>query len=121
MTKLSQLKEDAARELRERLEQNGLENIDREPDSEIIHEIADSQVPVYNRELLEMAAEDYSEGLAIEEPDILAFDGKSTAVNAIAGRVFEELSEHLHDTWGELWEEAQEMEDEDESEEETEG
>ena len=56
-----------------------------------INEIVDSNVPVYNSDLLEMAINDLT--LAVDSPDILAFDGRPSAVNAIAGNIYELLYE----------------------------
>jgi len=41
--------------------------------------------------LLEVALDNL--WLAVEEPEILASDGKATAVNAIAGNIYDELLE----------------------------
>lgn len=54
------------------------------------HELADSMVPVYTGELMELAAEDID--LATDEPEIgPAFDGSPTPVNIVAGNVYDRL------------------------------
>ncbi len=80
------------------------------------HEIADSSVPIYHSDLLEVALDEVE--LAIVEPEILAFDGAATAVNAIAGNIYQEVIEHLHDVWNNREEEEDEEEEEEEEEEE---
>jgi len=61
--------------------------------TDIIHEIADNSVPVYNYDLLKLACEDLS--LGCDEPEFYAFDGKKTAVNAIAANVYQKISSEL--------------------------
>ena len=58
---------------------------------DILHETADSHIPVYTSDLLEVALDDLT--LAAREPEILAFDGQATAVNAIAGNLYDDLLE----------------------------
>lgn len=73
----------------------------REPHDQIF-EIADSSVPVYTHDLMQLAAE--NNDLATTEPDIgPAFDGKPTPVNIIAANVFEAIEQALWDRWRE-WE-----------------
>ena len=83
------LKEDLLSEL----EDNKEEIMDLEEDdrSDRIGEFADGCVPVFNYDLLEVAQDEL--WLAVDEPEILAFDGKSTAVAAIAGNIYQELVE----------------------------
>ena len=60
-----------------------------------ITDFVDSAVPIYNSELLKLAANDTA--LACDEPDIgPAFDGSPTPVNIIAANVYERLSEVAH-------------------------
>ena len=87
--------------------------------TEVIFELADSNTPIYTGDLLETAISSYD--LAVTEPEVFAFDGEHTAVNAIAGNIYEELIQHLHDVWYRLEEdrlerEAQEEEDEEDEE-----
>src|SRR4051794_22986748 len=64
--------------------------------SDIVHEIADSCVPVYTRELFALACED--NGLATDVPEVgPAFDGSPTPVNIIAANVYERVSCDLFD------------------------
>lgn len=79
----------ALAKFRERRKENPKEDL---PDA--IHEIADSCVPVYTYYLLNMALEDLS--LAVEKPENLAFGGKSTAVAAIAGVIYQRIEEELY-------------------------
>lgn len=73
-------------------------------ESDVIHEIADSSVPVYTGELLELANDDNT--LATDEPELgPAFDGTPTPVNIIAANVYERLTAALWDAWREFDEE----------------
>ena len=66
-----------------------------------IFEIADSLVPVYTGDLIQLAAEHLP--LATNEPEIgPAFDGKPTPTNIIAANVFEYLESALWDAWRDL-------------------
>ena len=68
---------------------------------DVIHEIADSSVPVYTGELMELAAQDNN--LATDAPEIgPAFDGSLTPVNIIAANVYEAITAHLWDVWRDL-------------------
>lgn len=61
-----------------------------------IHEIADSSVPVYTYDLMELAMDNFD--LVTQEPSMgPAFDGKQTAINIIAANVYEYISEELFD------------------------
>ena len=65
-----------------------------------ISEIADSSVPVYHSDLLELAIGDNE--LATSEPEIgPAFDGAPTPVNIIAGNVYEAIEAGLWEYWNE--------------------
>ena len=58
--------------------------------SDVAHEVADSNVPVYTAELMRLASEDIE--LATAEPDIgPAFDGKPTPVNIVAANLYETI------------------------------
>ena len=64
-----------------------------------IHEVADGAVPVYNYDLLQLAA-DLSNGIALTEPEIgPAFDGTPTPINIIAANVYEAVEAALWEEW----------------------
>lgn len=65
-------------------------DLDSEPD-DYISEIADGLVPVYTYDLMMYAANNLD--LATMTPEILAFDGEASAVNCVAGAIYEELRE----------------------------
>lgn len=68
---------------------------------DVIHEIADSAVPVYTANLMQLAADDIN--LATAEPEIgPAFDGSPTPVNIIAANVYEAIEAALWETWREI-------------------
>ncbi len=73
---------------------------------DIISEIADSSVPVYDSDLLELAADDPS--LVHEEPEIIAYDGTPTVINILAGAVYQRIVRELHERWDEIREEIEE-------------
>lgn len=73
---------------------------------ELLHELADASVPVYNADLLQRALDDLY--LAVNEPEILAFDGKCTAVNAIAGNLYDWTLEELYEFWQSIEDDMQE-------------
>jgi len=63
-----------------------------------IHEIADGSVPVYNHDILALAADDC--GLATTEPELgPAFDGTPTPINIIAANIFEAIYDNLWEEW----------------------
>lgn len=98
---IRQLLSEAEQEFKNWIEDH-LEEYDEFPDhdavTEAITEIADSSVPVYNHDLLELALDDL--WLACTEPDIgAAFGGEKTAVNIIAACVYERVYEALVDYW----------------------
>ncbi len=95
MSTWSDLLDDAERELREWVERN--RPIDESEVGDAIFEIADGQVPVYDSALLELALDNPE--LATTRPEIFAYSGEETAVNAIAGRAFEEIEQHLWEVW----------------------
>ena len=102
MSQLDDLKKDAVNELKTWAEEN---YPDFDDYTDQIHEIADSSVPVYNATLLEIAGEDL--WIACEEPEILAFDGTPTAVNCIAGVIYNELESAMHEAWDGIVEEIE--------------
>jgi len=88
---MEKLKKDLLKELEERRD----EIIENEYPDDIATEIADSFVPVMTYDLLEIAQNDL--WLATNEPEMMAFSGKNTAVNAIAGNIYAELIEIASD------------------------
>jgi len=83
----------AKEELAERINDADTDIID---ESDIIHEIADSSVPVYNNDLISLAYHDMS--LAVDEPELgPAFDGTPTPINIIAANVYEAITAALYE------------------------
>jgi hypothetical protein len=97
---------DAVSELREWAE----ENPDCTEPHDQIHEIADSAVPVYTADLLEMASNKIS--LATSTPELgPAFDGEPTPTNIIAANVYEAIEQELWEAWREIEQEREEAEE----------
>lgn len=91
----------AEEELEERLRDYPDEDV-----HDVIHEIADSHVPVYTADIIDCAADDNS--LATDEPELgPAFGGEPTPVNIIAANIYERLTQALHEA-------AERFEEEDE-------
>ncbi len=90
-----------------------MDNPDGDPvDNGVLHEFADGAVPVYNYDLLQLAAE-LDNGLALTEPEAgPAFDGTPTPINIIAANVYEAVEAELHEEWRRI-EEGREEEEED--------
>src|SRR2546425_442882 len=109
---LTSLEREARDELRDRWT-NYRDDFAGNCESDVIHEIADSCVPVYTSQLLELANDD--NGLATDEPELgPAFDGTPTPVNIIAANVYERLTAALWDEWREIENEETEQTDRDE-------
>lgn len=90
---LYELEQSVREEVRERVKDGSADQ-----HGDFIHEIADSNVPVYYSDLIALAAEDNS--LATNEPELgPAFDGKPTPVNIIAANVYEHLTSIAYDEW----------------------
>jgi hypothetical protein len=71
---------------------------------DVIHELTDSAVPVYTRDLLDLAA-DFN-FLATAEPELgPAFDGSATPINIIAANVYEWIYNALWQSWNDEIEE----------------
>jgi len=70
-----------------------------------ITEYVDSSVPVYTSTLMELAAS--NPWLATAEPEILAFDGTPSPVNAVAGNIYEALTEAAAEEWKSITDEAE--------------
>ncbi len=99
-TTLTSVEREARDELRDRWNEYR-EDFDGGCESDVIHEIADSCVPVYTSQLLELANGDNC--LATDEPELgPAFDGSPTPVNIIAANVYERLTAVLWDEWREI-------------------
>ena len=65
---------------------------------DIMHEVADNNVPIYYSDLLQLAVE--YQDLATSTPELgPAFNGENTACNLIAANVYEWLLEGLQE-WG---------------------
>lgn len=75
------------------LDENWNEYKDKDEDTQRdwISELIDAYIPVYTYDLLEIARNDF--WLATTEPELMCFDGKNTAVNAIAGNIYQHLQE----------------------------
>jgi len=74
------------------------DNPDNDEPHDCIHEIADSSVPVYNYDLLRLAADNLN--LGVDEPELgPAFDGSPTPINIIAANVFEAIESELWEYW----------------------
>ena len=68
--------------------------------ADIIHNIADNLCPVMTYDILQIASNHLE--LATSEPDILAFDGKNTGANCIAGNMYEAICCDLEYYWEEI-------------------
>jgi len=91
---------DLKQRMREDIKDSLQELKDNEYPEDVIHEMADSNVPVYNGQLLELALSDLF--LASDEPEFYAFGGEHNAVNAIAGNIFLELMEVANEEFEKL-------------------
>ena len=91
---LENAKEEFRSEIRDIKSDSGIK--DYEP-YDLIHDIADNNVPVMTSDLLRYAINHID--FAICQPEILAFDGNPTAINAIAGNMYELLCDILSDEW----------------------
>jgi len=97
-TKLDERISDAIEELEDWVK----DNPGMDPDYDgTLHEIADSSTPVYNSDILDIAAEDYE--MAILVPEIgPAFDGTPTPINIIAANIYEAIYTALCTRWYEI-------------------
>ena len=78
-------------DLLQELEDNKEEILRADYPEDYIAELVDSSIPTITFDLLDIAENDLQ--LAVDEPEVLAFDGKSTAIAAIAGNIYQELME----------------------------
>jgi len=96
---LREIENDVLEELKERLEGNvelhyGGEIVVSIDEYDLYHEIADSNVPIYNYDLMRLGADNLF--LAVDEPELgPAFDGSPTPVNIIAANIYEHLQDHM--------------------------
>jgi len=100
MSTIEQIKSDALEELEERFK--------AEPDmpypEDMVHEIADSSVPVYTYELAKIAQA--SIDVMLHENELPpAFDGTPTVTNQIATAIYEIVQEGLYEKLNELQQE----------------
>lgn len=107
---LHQLVNDAIEELREWRK----EHPECDEPHDQIHAIADSSVPVYTHQLLQLAADNCH--LATDEPELgpangCNFDGTPSPVNIIAANVYEHIEAALWEAWREMEDETEDEED----------
>ena len=102
---LQDIIEDAIVDLNERLEESP--DTDDQSSHDMIHEVADGGVPIYNAEILEVAAESPSIANAVPECGP-AFDGTATPTNIAAANIYEAIQEALWERWREYEEERKE-------------
>ena len=88
------------KQLRQEVRDNAVELMQDAYPEDRLAEIVDCSVPIYTSELMELAADNLD--LAVRSPEILAFDGECSAVNAVAGNVYEEPSMAAADEWESL-------------------
>ena len=81
--KMHALKESIEEAIKDAIEEEWYDDVE-----DGLYEIVDSYMPIYTYQILEFALDEPN--LAIEEPEIYAFDGKHNAVNAILGNIYEE-------------------------------
>ena len=81
-------------EIKDKISEGEIEDITKFDASDMIHEIADNNVPIMNWDILNYAVRKFD--LAVKEPEIYAFNGEHTAINAIAGNMYEALAEALY-------------------------
>lgn len=82
---LYELQKDVREEVREYFEHDP----DAEP-SDVAHEVADSHMPVYTHDFMQLAADNIC--LATDAPELEpAFSGRPTPVNIIASNIYERL------------------------------
>lgn len=95
---LQSIIDDAIEEFKERIADNQDFYKDGGEPHDDISEIADSSVPVYTADLMELATEDLD--LAVTEPELgPAFDGSPTPANIVAANVYEAVQNALWGHW----------------------
>lgn len=76
-----------------------------------LSEIADSNTPIYNNEIMQIAADNID--LATNEPEFgPAFDGRPTPINIIAANIYDRIYEAVSQRYEELKEHKCAKEDE---------
>lgn len=65
--------------------------------SDLIHQLADNHVPIYNYDVLEVAMSDLR--LAISEPELWPAYWKHSAVNLIMSNIYEYISNELNNRY----------------------
>ncbi len=86
----------ATEDLQERMTELGCQSSDENDVSDLIHEVADSWVPIYYSQLIEVAS--HNLWVATSEPELWpAFDGSPTPVNIIATNIYESIIEALRE------------------------
>ena len=95
MTTLYELLNQARVELKELAIDNFDESFEVSDD---VYQIADSSVPVYTWDILQLAADNLD--LALNEPELgPAFDGSPTPTNIIAANIYEAVVNDLYEYW----------------------
>ena len=96
---LTQIIEDAKNELQQQWKE-------AEYPEDLVHEIADSSIPIYYNEIAEIAKSDIS--LMLDEPEIGAASGdnfqgmQNTAIAYVASNIYERISQELSELLYEL-------------------
>tara|TARA_R100000781_G_C4031642_1_gene110810 strand:+ start:144 stop:506 length:363 start_codon:yes stop_codon:yes gene_type:complete len=100
---------DAELELRERIEfavneeEYSYDDDDGEYIDDILHEVADNNIPIYYTQLLEVCMSDIS--MATETPEIGECDN---AISCIQANIYQEIYDMLHEAKYELYEAIEE-------------
>ena len=68
-------------------------NLSREAE-DLVHEIADNNVPIYYKDIVECARSKIN--LATTTPELWSATNDVTAANLISMNIYEELTSHLH-------------------------
>lgn len=94
---------------RQELREWATDNPDDGDPGDQIHEIADGATPVYNGELLDIAAMHNAIALSVPECGP-AFSGEATPINIIAANVYEHIEAALWDEWRDIETEREDAE-----------
>lgn len=97
---LKNLQQEAAEELRERVREEADGARDIIHPSDLIHEIADANVPVYTADLAAMAYEEPS--LLLAEPETGPGTAGENALGYLQAAVYDALRHHLTEEWDEI-------------------
>lgn len=74
---------------------------------DVARDVADTCAPIYNYDILKLAADNVCD-LALAEPEVgLAFDGSATPVNIIAANIYEALCSEAYQAAEEALEELE--------------